>query len=128
LLEPTVPSAPTLSLARDPHAVHNAQTDITLSGSVGSADSHKNLIVEFYVDDVSIGQTDVRPDGTFEFTPYGLPFVTSPGDVYNIDAKVVSWNYVKGKAEVSTAATKTIEEFLSIADACTDPNITGCIS
>src|SRR5690606_19016921 len=67
----------------------------------------------------SIGQAEVQPDGSFEFTPYGLPFVTGPSEEYDITAKVVTWNYVTGVATVSAPYDITIDEFLPDSSAFT---------
>ncbi len=78
--------------------------DPTLTGKVLDADTTENLVVYFYYVDGNVekpvGTTTVGADGSFEFTPVGLPFTgvsQNPGDPITVHAKVRKWSYLEGR-------------------------------
>jgi hypothetical protein len=83
--------------------------DPTVTGTVSDQDGGSNLVVEFFrnvgLDRIFVGSAPVNPDGSFVFTPVGLPFADA-AHPHSIIAEVREWNYAAGAElpRVSTAS------------------------
>jgi Ca2+-binding RTX toxin-like protein len=108
-----VPATAPMFDTSEPLASSGNVYDPTLHGKVYDTDTTENLVVYFHYvlngNEIQLGSISVNADGTFEFTPIGLPFSQGSADP-EVFATVKEWSYLDG-AEIGGAQTSLPIEF-----------------